>query len=166
MSEKSPLLTILVILSLILGLGGMGLGYYNYQSTSQESNNTNITILNQSEPGMLFTDPVLTVIALTNLTIEFDLNSTSDIIANFHFSGYLWDDSGIHIYIWLDSVIPSSPFYRISANASSMNIEDSILKIFPNVTTGSHEINIGVVGYHPGNYIFDRNLDLIIISQD
>lgn len=110
-----------------------------------------------------YTNPISTVIPISQLLINFTVNSGESVY--FHFNTWATVDAGVNSFIqfnfYLDGNMlagPQYPWWVIRTTAASIEAPISLQMSLDTVTAGAHNVTISIFGSDVNNEIFSSTL--------
>ena len=162
--------SILGIIGILLGAGGLGFGFmtWNLQNTMQ-ANLTEQDIWSQYDEDFFTVNPSYTYLQIPNMSIVFDLTTTASIHILFMCSAVIVPDpadyTGISFYFSVDGIRLTEPRVDVGSYEGSSTTDYfsvALQHFIPNFSSGAH--NITVVGYSESNPNSVRYCSLTIQS--
>ena len=160
--------TILGIIGLILGAGGLGLGGYMWISLSKVENQV-ATISEQSSwykfnETSFNSDPVYNYIPFWGLTIEFELGTNESVYFNFIASAHLEPSGGtqwsqIYAYFRVDGITDTVHRATVGLyNGGTATLMITLQHKRYDLSQGAHTVTVVIYGSSTGNYIYRSSL--------
>jgi hypothetical protein len=158
--------TILGIIGLILGAGGLGLGGYMWISLSSIENQ----VSNISEQPTWYrynettfnSDPAYTYIPFSGLSITFSLRSNEYVYFNFMAIAHLEPSIGwsqVYVYFRVDGVTDTDHRATVGLyNGGTAMIMITLQHERDDLSNGEHSITVVIYGTSTGNYIYHSSL--------
>lgn len=158
--------TILGIIGLILGAGGLGLGGYIWISLSSIENQ----VSNISEQPTWYrynettfnSDPAFTYIPFNGLTIDFNLGSNESVYFNFIAIAHLEPSGGwsqIYAYFRVNGITDTDHRAMVGLyNGDTATLMITLQHQREDLSPGDHTITIVIYGTLTGNYIYYSSL--------
>lgn len=158
--------TILGVIGLILGAGGLGLGGYAWLTVSGVQNQ----VSNLSEQSTWYrynettfnSDPASSYIPFIGLSIAFSLGSNESVYFNFVAMAHLEPSTGwsrIYAYFRVDGIIDTDHRARVGLyNGGTAELMITLQHKRYDLSQGAHTVTIVIYGTSTGNYIWYSSL--------
>jgi hypothetical protein len=157
--------TILGIIGLILGAGGLGLGGYAWISVSRVENQ--VSDFSEQSTWFRYNETNLDCIpfnpvTFSGLTIEFNLGMNESVYFSFMAQAHLEPDSGwsqITVYFRVDDLIDSDHYATVGLyNGGYATLMITLQHKRYDLSLGMHNVTVVIVGNKLGNYIYRSSL--------
>lgn len=155
--------TVIAFLALIVGIGGLGLGLYQFLFPAEPEKTGIQNTWFESTGTFYYTDPISTDIPVDELEIEFTVNSGESVYCISSFN--VWLDhaatSVMRVNFELDGAnlrAGNEPWHTIQLNDYSLGSTVTIQHSIDGLTAGTHTLTIVISGSNVNNYITDSSL--------
>ena len=160
--------TILGLIGLILGAGGIGLGSFAWLTVSNLENqlvNLDVKTTWYKENDTTFSCvPSYTYLTFSGLTIEFELGANELVYFSFtawaRITHIVSDWSLLYVYFRVDGIIDNSRYIRVGTYDGDLydDFSISLQDVREDLPIGVHNVTIAIYGSSTGNYISDSSL--------
>ncbi len=159
--------TILGIFGLILGLGGIGLAGYVWLSLSNlESQVINLgvqTAWYRENDTSIASNPTLTYIDFSGLTIEFEIGLNESVYISFMAWAHTEPTGGwsrISVYFRVDGIIDTDQHAEVGTyiGDETAHFMIPLQDVRDDLPAGTHNVTVVVYGTYSANYISDSSL--------
>jgi hypothetical protein len=164
--------TILGIIGLILGAGGLGLGGYVWVSLSRVESQVDINSEQSTwyryNDTTINSNPAFSYIQHIGLTIEFSLGSNESVYFSFMGTVHLEPSGGwsqIYAYFRVNGITDTGHSAMVGLyNGGTATLMISLQHKRHDLSQGTHSVTIVIYGTLTGNYIYDSSLYVQRIS--
>ena len=153
--------SILGIIAIILGAGGLGFGFMAWNSqNSMQANLTAQDIWVQYDGDYFTVNPAYTYLHIPNMSIVFNLASTTSIYILFTCVAGVYSEpteyAGVSLYFSVDDVMLTEPWMYVGSYEGSSTRDDysvSFQHFIPSFSSGTHNISVMIYSSETTNHV-------------
>jgi len=153
--------SILGIIGILLGAGGLGFGFMTWNTqNSMQANLTAQDIWSQYDADFFTVNPSHTYLQIPNMSIVFDIATTSSIYILFTCSAGVFsnpiDYSGVSFFFSVDGIRLTEPWVHVGSYEGNSTLDYfsvAFQHFIPSFSSGTHNITVMVYSADTTNYV-------------